>query len=177
MVLWENSESSLSWNIIINRAICARGRKLEKLLRFCYKHTEMMMIPALLCWMIVFPVWRNIYRLHNQFLKTEACLYPCVAGTSGPLISSPFPLKSISIWNTAWICSSDSMSGYRRIYRYKYTTHAAVMLRNHQLYTKNHVHRCRWVCFFIRFVEMCLCISVSAMDALQWMGAVRMRVW
>ncbi len=37
--------------------------------------------------------------------------------------------------------------------------------------------RCRWVCFFIRFVEMCLCISVSAMDALQWMGAVRMRVW
>ncbi len=36
--------------------------------------------------------------------------------------------------------------------------------------------RCRWVCFFIRFVEMCLCISVSAMDALQWMGAVRMRV-
>ncbi len=34
-----------------------------------------------------------------------------------------------------------------------------------------------WVCFFIRFVEMCLCISVSAMDALQWMGAVRMRVW
>ncbi len=34
----------------------------------------------------------------------------------------------------------------------------------------------RWVCFFIRFVEMCHCISVSAMDALQWMGAVRMRV-
>ncbi len=26
------------------------------------------------------------------------------------------------------------------------------------------------------FGEMCLCISVSAMDALQWMGAVRMRV-
>ncbi len=36
--------------------------------------------------------------------------------------------------------------------------------------------RWRWVCFFIRFVEMCPCISVSAMDALQWMGAVRMRV-
>ncbi len=36
--------------------------------------------------------------------------------------------------------------------------------------------RSGWVCFFIRFVEMCLCISVSAMDALQWMGAVRMRV-
>ncbi len=36
--------------------------------------------------------------------------------------------------------------------------------------------RYRLVCFFIRFVEMCLCISVSAMDALQWMGAVRMRV-
>ncbi len=37
--------------------------------------------------------------------------------------------------------------------------------------------RCRWVCFFVRFGEMCLCISVSVMDALQWMGAVRMRVW
>ncbi len=36
--------------------------------------------------------------------------------------------------------------------------------------------RWRWVCFFIRFVEMCLCIRVSATDALQWMGAVRMRV-
>ncbi len=36
--------------------------------------------------------------------------------------------------------------------------------------------RLGWVCFFIRFVEMCLCISVSAMDALQWMGAIRMRV-
>ncbi len=36
--------------------------------------------------------------------------------------------------------------------------------------------RCRWVCFFIRFGEMCHCTSVSAMDALQWMGAVRMRV-
>ncbi len=33
-----------------------------------------------------------------------------------------------------------------------------------------------WVCFFIRFGEMCLCISVSAINALQWMGAVRMRV-
>ncbi len=27
--------------------------------------------------------------------------------------------------------------------------------------------RCRLVCFFIRFVEMCFCISVSALDALQ----------
>ncbi len=36
--------------------------------------------------------------------------------------------------------------------------------------------RCRWVCFFIRFGEMEHCITVSAMDALQWMGAVRMRV-
>ncbi len=36
--------------------------------------------------------------------------------------------------------------------------------------------RLGWVCLFIRFVEMCLCITVSAMDALQWMGAVRMRV-
>ncbi len=36
--------------------------------------------------------------------------------------------------------------------------------------------RSGWVCVFIRFGEMCLCISVSAMDALQWMGAVRMRV-
>ncbi len=33
-----------------------------------------------------------------------------------------------------------------------------------------------WVCIFIRFGEMYHCISVSAMDALQWMGAVRMRV-
>jgi len=37
--------------------------------------------------------------------------------------------------------------------------------------------RSRRVCFFIRFAGICLCISVSAMDALQWMGAVRMRVW
>ncbi len=36
--------------------------------------------------------------------------------------------------------------------------------------------RCRWVCFFIRFREMLQCITCSAMDALQWMGAVRMRV-
>ncbi len=36
--------------------------------------------------------------------------------------------------------------------------------------------RLGWVCFFIRFGEMCHCITVSAMDALQWMGAVRMRV-
>ncbi len=33
-----------------------------------------------------------------------------------------------------------------------------------------------WVCFFIRFGEMYHCITVSAMDALQWMGAVSMRV-
>ncbi len=44
------------------------------------------------------------------------------------------------------------------------------------LYSLSGHPRWRWVCFFIRFVEMCLCISVSAMDALQWMGAVRMRV-
>ncbi len=35
--------------------------------------------------------------------------------------------------------------------------------------------RCRWVCVFIRFGEMKHCITVSAMDPLQWMGAVRMR--
>ncbi len=32
--------------------------------------------------------------------------------------------------------------------------------------------RSGWVCFFIRFVGMCQC----AMDALQWIGAVRKRV-
>ncbi len=36
--------------------------------------------------------------------------------------------------------------------------------------------KCRWVCFFIRFGEMLHFITCSAMDALQWMGAVRMRV-
>ncbi len=35
---------------------------------------------------------------------------------------------------------------------------------------------CRWVCFFIRFGEMCRSITCSLMDPLQWMGAVRMRV-
>ncbi len=39
-----------------------------------------------------------------------------------------------------------------------------------------------WVCFFIRIVEMCLCISEwvpsewESMDGLQWIGDVRMRV-
>ncbi len=36
--------------------------------------------------------------------------------------------------------------------------------------------RLGWVCFFFRFGEMCHSITCSAMDALQWMGAVRMRV-
>ncbi len=36
--------------------------------------------------------------------------------------------------------------------------------------------RCRGVCFFIRFGEMYHSITCSLMDALQWMGAVRMRV-
>ncbi len=44
------------------------------------------------------------------------------------------------------------------------------------MYSPSAHPRCRWICFFIRFGEMCLCISVSPMDALQWMGAVRMRV-
>ncbi len=30
---------------------------------------------------------------------------------------------------------------------------------------------------YIMEVHLLDCISVSAMDALQWMGAVRMRVW
>ncbi len=34
----------------------------------------------------------------------------------------------------------------------------------------------RWVSFFIRFGEMLHYITCSAVDALQWMGAVRMRV-
>ncbi len=34
----------------------------------------------------------------------------------------------------------------------------------------------RWVCFFIKLGEMYHSITVSAMDALQWMGTVRMRV-
>ncbi len=62
--------------------------------------------------------------------------------------------------------------------------HALLQYRNSSQKNENvlkmhslSVHqRSGWVCFFIRFVEMCLCISVSAMDALQWMGAVRMRV-
>ncbi len=45
-----------------------------------------------------------------------------------------------------------------------------------KIYSPSGHPRCRWVYFFIRFGEMCHCISVSAMDALQWMGAVRMRV-
>ncbi len=35
---------------------------------------------------------------------------------------------------------------------------------------------CMWVCFFMRFGEIQHYITCSAMDALQWMGAVRMRV-
>ncbi len=43
-------------------------------------------------------------------------------------------------------------------------------------FAENGHPRLGWVCFLIRFGEMCLCISVSPKDALQWMGAVRMRV-
>ncbi len=61
---------------------------------------------------------------------------------------------------------------------YKCIFEGIVHQNKHLLNIDSHSGHSRlgWVCFFIRFVEMCLCISVSAMDALQWMGAVRMRV-
>ncbi len=42
--------------------------------------------------------------------------------------------------------------------------------------TKAAIIWCGYVCFFIRFGEIQHYITFSAMDALQWMGAVRMRV-
>ncbi len=65
-------------------------------------------------------------------------------------------------------------------------TNAEKRLKLRQIYRNithhENVLRSGWVCFFIRFGEMCHCISEwvpsewESIDALQWMGAVRMRV-
>ncbi len=45
-----------------------------------------------------------------------------------------------------------------------------------KMYSPSGHPRCRWMCFFFRFWEMCHCITCLPMNPLQWMGAVRMRV-
>ncbi len=56
------------------------------------------------------------------------------------------------------------------------------MKKNHQknllnMFSSSSHPRLGWVCFFIRFGEMQHSITVSAMDPLQWMGAIRMRLF